>query len=115
MFRKSARIIDSYLGYVTGKTLTAWLLMDFGGGLVRAIGGGYLASDDIEANERYGEDFVLRLVKVYGAERWPPVAGTSLEVLFEADSVRSAILGVAGPDDRLEDFLFDELTLEMDV
>jgi hypothetical protein len=117
--QRIAKIESTQLGYEDHGILTAYLQVSYGGGLHQGVGGyGF----DEYVGERgkgkrigtaYGMEFVARLLRACGVERWEQLPGRTVYVLTD----ESQPMGFGGkavgieplPTEPGERFMFEDL------
>jgi hypothetical protein len=114
--REIGKVTDTELGWESHGILTVYLRMDYGHS-GQSIGG-YCLDKPIHEDgafkgrigSAYGMEFVRRLIKACGVEKWEDVKGRTVFVLRESDRLNAKVLGVENlPTERGERFLFSDL------
>lgn len=124
--RDIAKITSTMLGVEDHGILTCHLIVDYGGG-GQSIGGYALDTPTHDENGRfsgrvgtaYGMEFVARVMRACGVDKWEDVKGRTIFVLQDlADGEpswgTSKVVGIENlPTERGERFIFAELHSEM--
>ena len=87
---KNAKIVRTMLGYEDHGILTCYLQLDYGVG-VQSFGGYAFDQYDKQKKDRvggaYGTEFVGRLLKTIGIEKWEDLPGKHIRVEADRDKV----------------------------
>jgi hypothetical protein len=114
--REIAKIESTLLGWEDHGIMTAYIFVDYGSSR-QGVGGYCLdkpVNEDGEFKGRigsaYGMEFIRRLMKACGVEKWEDLTGRTIFVLRENDHMSAKVLGVENlPTERGERFLFSDL------
>ena len=77
--------------------------------------GDYLQLTVAALNERYGEEYALRIMAACGVDRWEDLDGRKLNVLLDAPFPWGRAIGIAGEGERGGPFIFADLQAEYGV
>lgn len=122
-----AKITGTMLGYEDHGILTCMLTVEYGGGSGQGIGG-YCLDTPVKDDGRfvcrvgtaYGMEFVARVLRACGVDKWEDVKGRTIYVLQdlpegEAAWGTSRVVGIENlPTERGERFIFADLAAEFD-
>jgi len=110
---KIAKITGTFLGYQDHGILTAMLDLDYGGGSCQSTPGLFCderLGHDTDFKRRgtaYGMEFVARLMRACGAQRWEDIKGRTVIAIIDHDRV----VGIKPlPTERGTPFRFAELS-----
>ena len=117
--RRLAKIESTDLAFHNGSILTAYLHVNYGGGLAQGIGGYSLDRYDRATQRRigtaYGCEFIRRILLACGVERWEDLPGRTIYVIQTEEQTRLGAAGALGiaplATEPGEEFLFDDLSV----
>jgi hypothetical protein len=108
-----AKITSTALGYEDHGIFTCVLHVDYGG-TSQGVGGYALDRYDEDKRVRvgsvYGMEFIARILRAAGVERWEQLKGRTIFVVREHKGWGAKVLGICNlPTEPGEEFLFDSI------
>lgn len=103
MIEKIAKIENTMLGFEDHGIFTAFLNVRYGENTHQGVGGYSLGG-------QHGLEFITRVIRAVGVEKWEDLKGRTIMVLFEDDSWSALPVGIKNlPTEKGSTLIFKEV------